>query len=1371
MQRELKFLLKFKAELRALRKAREGFKKLAAAEKRIAAGAKEVTATTTAASTSVNRFGVAAKRASATATAGFTRVAAAMARVGALLGTLGLGIGLGVAVQTVAAFGASMSRVQAITGELERDLSGKLNPTFAALSETVRRLGATTVFTASQAADAFGLLAQAGFDAGEAITATSAVLDLAVVGAIDLASSANFVANAIRGFGLAAGDAGRVADVFAATITRSNTDVTQLGEALKFVAPIARSMGISIEEAAAAVGVLSDAGLKGTLAGTGLRRVLIGLASQTPKATATLKDAGVNIENLQNAIQGGGGLNEALKEFEGRQLSAAEAVDVFGLRGGPAFLVLQRMAKETGSLTEALKLAEDEALRFAEIARDNLAGDLKLLRSVIEDSILGTGGLNKAFREITQTIAGVVQVFAGTLDPLDENAKKFREIADAIRTVGTVIKVLIASFIALKAAMLISSVIGGVSAAFAAMGVSATGAGIGVTALTNGLRILKIALVTTGIGALVVALGSLAAILFTMDDALEGVNDTIDAAQGGFKRAGDVVERLGDLSGRAALVQLPSLRDAVESAARGLESLTNERDRLERTADSLDRLGETRGGIAAMFEVVGNADLTPFEQLKAITLGILPGFEIGSVAAEDMRAKIGPLAKAIGVAESELEEFEAALRKLEDLQKAQDEVDKTTQEIESLGIKIGDTRKVLEEFSGLAEKGIKEINVQIGDLSLGAGKVADLQRDINKELRKAGLEVEIPVELTEARKAAADVLIEAQEGLQRATAAANAEGVEGGKALIAQAQVRLVDAQRLNAEAENAIKVRGEERQGIVDAVTARNTLTEANKRVEDAEKAIGKVRADRLTIDQRVLENAEKLTEQNDILRAAGSNLALSDEELNKVLEEQEKKLRKGTDEFKRREQAIKDAATAEKAFKDGLVKLNAELDVQFNSVGKTSREIEEMTIRADLLTQANKGLERGIDESAEAFEKRRAVTLKAAEADVEAFLARKRLADQAQSADIIGSARRQIEDFVDASTDAAAITEQAFSTAFSALDTQLKSFVKTGVFDFREFALTILDEIAVLAAKAAIASALKPLVGGAGGGGIGAIVAQGLGLVSGQQQATPAGAGPGIIGAAAGAAAGGGGGAADAAGAVADMPGIMERGFGKLAEIGKAGLKQGVELAGTVVSGITSAISFLGGLLSTVFTAVGSFLAGVFTAVTTVASAVVSGAVAAGSFLVAGAVQVGAALVSGAQFITNAILFVIQGFQLIIAAFAAVPFFHGGGISTGGGSGTASVPASAFLGARRFGAGGISDEDNIPALLKPGEAVVPLAGGAIPVQITPSGDQSPTREPRSIVVSITVNANDAESFVESQQEIATKMAEEIRAAEERNR
>ncbi len=1419
-QRELKFLLRFKSDLRALQKARGSFKKLAGAVRTVGIRAKAVAARMLAATASLKRFGAAALKASAAASAGFTRLLAVMARVGALLGTLGIGIGLGVAISTVVAFGVSMSRVQAITGELERDLSGKLNPTFAAISETVRRLGATTVFTASQAADAFGLLTVAGFKAGEAISATSAVLDLAVVGAIDLGSSANFVANAIRGFGLAASDAGRVADVFAATITRSNTDVNQLGEALKFVAPIARSMGIEIEEAAAAVGILSDAGLKGTLAGTGLRRVLIGLATQTPKATRTLKDAGVNIENLQKAIAGGGGLNEALKEFQGRQLSAAEAVDVFGLRGGPAFLVLQRLTKETGSLAEALKQAEGEAQTFAEIARDNLGGDLKILRSVIEDTILGTGGLNKAFREITQTVTGVIMVFAGTLDPLNENAKRFREIADNIRLLITGLKAVLVAFIALKIVTGLSAVLGAFGLTLTATAAGAAAATGGISILTVGLVALKAALIATGIGVLVVALGALAAAFFGVGTSLSGVTDTLNAARAPFKRAADIVERLGELSGRLALEQLPGLKVAAMDAARGLKSITDESARFSELARQLDVAGKAGEGAIAAFRVLGAEDFGAFEKFGIVLRGLLPGFTIGGEAAEAFRARLGPLAKGEKEAREELAKFNAEVARLEEAAKAFEELDKATARLEDLDIKIGDVRKTLEGFAGLAEKGLKDLDVRISDLKLPT----DVDRKIADELRKAGLEVVIPVELESARVESVELVKKTEDELTKALVAATnvrrralleeadarASGSERA-ALAARAAIResegLVDvaktqlknAKDLAAQADVNIAKRKEEIKTITARVREEQALIVAAKGVQEAEKLVTKAREEGLTVDEKVKEALDELNESNDLLIASGSELALTEEELAKALAAVEQNTKKGTAEWKAYDQALRNAKTAQENFDAEIIKLNASFRLQIDNIGKTDREISELVFREELLLKAERTVAQRIGETNEAFRQRQLDAREAARATVEASVALRNAAEEEKRSNIGAAAARSLKTFVDEATNAAAITEKAFSTAFSALDTQLKQFVKTGVFDFREFALTILDEIAVLAAKAAIATALKPVLGvaGGGGGGILDIVRQGLGLAPGAKAApaaAPAGAAAaaptGIVPMAPD---GGGffGGGVDFAGLQAGISGIQQGiqqqqtvealkvGFATLIDLSFQQLEQDIVLQEELIEGLGGAIRGNGGMVSQTFK---DNLAKLEAGETENATQARLDALKTqqetqgGAALMANAVDVAGSKQLGVLRIMQTALLAIQLFQAIIAAFAILPFpFAKGGVTTkgmaGGQRGAGGVNPSVFLGARRFQAGGISDEDTIPALLKPEEAIIPLAGGAVPVQITPSGDQAPTREPRTIQVAITVNANDAESFVESQQEIATRMAEEIRAAEERNR
>lgn len=177
----------------------------------------------------------------------FNRLALAFGAVTTALGAL-----TGQAIKTAANFEASMSRVSAITGATTEQ--------FEALEKQAMELGATTVFSASQAAEGMSFLAMAGFDTNEILAAMPGVLNLAAAGQMDLARASDIASNILTGFQLSAEESGRVVDVMAKAMTTANTNIEQLGYAMKYVAPVAASVGLSIEETAAAVGKLSDSG-------------------------------------------------------------------------------------------------------------------------------------------------------------------------------------------------------------------------------------------------------------------------------------------------------------------------------------------------------------------------------------------------------------------------------------------------------------------------------------------------------------------------------------------------------------------------------------------------------------------------------------------------------------------------------------------------------------------------------------------------------------------------------------------------------------------------------------------------------------------------------------------------------------------------------------------------------------------------------------------------------------------------------------------------------------------------------------------------------------------------------------------------------
>ena len=297
-------------------------------------------------------------------------VAAAAAALGGVAGSAAV----------LANFGSSMSQVAAITQASGHELSS--------LRDVAKELGSTTEFSASQAAGGLRFLGMAGFSATESISAIPAVLDLATASGMGLASAADTTSNIMSAFSIAASNSGAVADVLAAASSRANTDVTQLGSAMAYAGPVASALELSLGDTAAAVGVLSDAGIQGSAAGTGLRRVLSVLANTTPAATSALRQMGITLDQVNPATND---LTDIIDLLAEKGLTAAQAMEIFGDRGGPAVLALVSQNARLRELSSELGSVTGEATRMADTMRDNLSGDLKGAMSAAEGLILALG--------------------------------------------------------------------------------------------------------------------------------------------------------------------------------------------------------------------------------------------------------------------------------------------------------------------------------------------------------------------------------------------------------------------------------------------------------------------------------------------------------------------------------------------------------------------------------------------------------------------------------------------------------------------------------------------------------------------------------------------------------------------------------------------------------------------------------------------------------------------------------------------------------------------------------------------------------------------------------------------------------------------
>lgn len=305
-------------------------------------------------------------------------------------------------LETAANFEASMNRVQV--------LSRATGDQMEAMSKQAKDLGVSTKFSASEAGDAMGFLAMAGFSAEKIMGAMPGTLALASASGMDLARTADIASNVLTGFNLKADEMNRVADVMANTMSASNVNVEMLGQSMKFVAPIAAGMNVKIEEVSAAIGFLGNAGIQGAMGGTALRQMFASLAKPTNATAQALARLKIPKSELIDATGNVKGIIPVIAALERQGASAADVLEIFGTKVGPAVqALLKQGAGPLRKFTEELEKSGGAAQRIADVQTKGLAGQLKNLKSAFEGlqlAIADSGILDFA----TKLVIGLVKI-------------------------------------------------------------------------------------------------------------------------------------------------------------------------------------------------------------------------------------------------------------------------------------------------------------------------------------------------------------------------------------------------------------------------------------------------------------------------------------------------------------------------------------------------------------------------------------------------------------------------------------------------------------------------------------------------------------------------------------------------------------------------------------------------------------------------------------------------------------------------------------------------------------------------------------------------------------------------------------------------
>ena len=326
--------------------------------------------------------------------------------------------GVGVAaVKTAADFDSAMSQVAAVSGATGKD--------FDALINKAREMGAKTKFSATEAAEAMNYMAMAGWKTEDMLSGIEGIMNLAAASGEDLATTSDIVTDALTAFGLSAKDSGHFADILAAASSNANTNVSMMGETFKYCAPIAGALGFSAEDTAEAIGLMANAGIKSSQAGTALRTIMNNLAGDVKISGKAIGDVTIATTNADGSMRD---LSDILADCrsafgnltESEKAQAAESL--VGKNAMSGFLALMNAGEgDIDKLSSAIDNCDGSAEKMAMTMQDNLAGQLTILKSQLQELAISFGDiLMPAIRSIVSKLQG----FVDKLNGMDEGTKR-----------------------------------------------------------------------------------------------------------------------------------------------------------------------------------------------------------------------------------------------------------------------------------------------------------------------------------------------------------------------------------------------------------------------------------------------------------------------------------------------------------------------------------------------------------------------------------------------------------------------------------------------------------------------------------------------------------------------------------------------------------------------------------------------------------------------------------------------------------------------------------------------------------------------------------------------------------------------------------
>ena len=329
---------------------------------------------------------------------------------------------VGLSIKTAMDFEQGMAKVKAITNSDDQAMQQ--------LTNTARQLGRDTKFSATESAQAMTYLGMAGWNSEQIISGMPGLLDLAAASGEDLGRTADIISDDLTAFGMSADQAGHMADVFAAASTSSNTNVSMLGETMKYAAPVAGALGYSLEDVSIAAGLMANAGVKGEMAGTSLRSIMTRMIDPPKDAAQAMEQLGITMTNADGTMRPFGSvINELRTKMQGlsQEERAQMASAIAGTDSLSGFMALINASPgDVEKLSNAINNSDGAAKRMADTMNNTAQGSLLALKSAVQDLEITMGGA------LLGTLRGIMDTLRGAANGVNEFAMAHPRLASAI---------------------------------------------------------------------------------------------------------------------------------------------------------------------------------------------------------------------------------------------------------------------------------------------------------------------------------------------------------------------------------------------------------------------------------------------------------------------------------------------------------------------------------------------------------------------------------------------------------------------------------------------------------------------------------------------------------------------------------------------------------------------------------------------------------------------------------------------------------------------------------------------------------------------------------------------------------------------------